>query len=113
VGAVHGVRVDLSGLRAENLLAETDALGPALDVLREGAARRAPKLTGWLAESVKAHKISTMGAVTSDLIYSRKREQRSWQKHPHGGEAHFIERAFEEDMPAALDALIDRMTSGA
>jgi hypothetical protein len=112
VGAVAGVHADLSGLRADVLLGETDALGVALRYLHERTKQRVPVLDGDLRDSSDLIKISPkFGGVTYPLIYARKQEERDWQKHPHGGQAHFVAETWDVDMDEALNLLIDAMTA--
>jgi hypothetical protein len=113
MGVVTGVRVDIRGLRAENLLRETKALSYAMKRLHEGTKARVPVLDGDLRDTSRILSISdTFAGVLYDRIYSRKQEERDWQKHPHGGQARFVRETWDRDMTEALDILIDRMTSG-
>lgn len=113
MGVVSGVRVDISGLRADRLLAETHALRYAMKHLLEGTRKRVPVLDGDLRDSSSIIEYSdTFAGVLYPLIYSRKQEERTWQKHPHGGQAKFVFDTWEEDMTEALLILIDVMTDG-
>lgn len=123
MGLVSVVNVDLHGLEARELLAATGALDKAMDFLLDKTRGRTPVYSGWagatgyvsgaLRESAHVIKMSeTLAVIEYPLPYSRKQEEREWQKHPSGGQAHFLRDTWDIDMDEALDILINTMVAG-
>lgn len=123
MGAIYDVRVDLSGLKARELLIETGAMDKTMDFLLDRTRDKVPVYDGWagatghapgtLRENGRVLKIDeTFEAVTYDVIYASKQELRDWQKHPSGGQSHYVSDTWDLDMDDALDLLIDVLTSG-
>lgn len=102
------------GLKSGDQLAEeTRAIEAGLKVIKDLAESRAPILTGRLRSSGQITTSSgTSGTVSFRLIYARKQEERGWQKHPHGGQAHYLASAFIDGADKAMSAIADRLFEG-
>lgn len=94
----------------EELLRRTNALDAGLDYLRDLARSRAPILTGRLRASIEAqHLGDTEGTVYTRLIYAPKQERRGWQKHPHGGMAHYLSSTFIDGADETMNRIATRL----
>lgn len=96
--------IDIPG--GDELLQRTDAIDAGLDALQELAQQRAPKLSGRLAQSIQKRRTSaSSGQIYTRLIYAPKQERRGWQKHPHGGQAHYMATAMVDGADEAMNRI--------
>jgi hypothetical protein len=97
---------------AVELLAKRDGIQAGLDYLQDKIRERTPVLSGHLRASIGTRKTSpTSGEVYTGLIYAPKQERRTWQVHPHGGQAHYMSSVFAEG-EGAFQAIADRIAQG-
>jgi hypothetical protein len=95
---------------SDELLRRTRAIQAGADYLRDLARSRAPFLTGRLRESIQSAVTSDNSAtVYTRLVYAPKQERRDWQRHTHGGMAHYLRSAFETGTDEAMNRIAQRL----